>query len=164
MISTGSPLDSRTNIPVVVEGRVESPRTHGSATNVQTVTTDSQSPSKANKRRRRKRRALLPVKHSKFYPGVCCGHHDCIQYPVTTPKTMGWLWSLSETGGVKVKIDIIVVYVQLNRFRHSRNIGFTQRSNILHIMRNNFCPINYLTFFSNYYYLLILQYISTPLR
>lgn len=36
------------------------------------------------------------------YPGVHCGHKNCIHYPVVTPKTMGWLWSLSETGGVKV--------------------------------------------------------------
>lgn len=38
------------------------------------------------------------------YPGVNCGHRDCIRYPVVTPKTMGWLWSLKETGGVKVKL------------------------------------------------------------
>lgn len=49
--------------------------------------------------------AQRPVAYPKIYPGVCCGHHHCIQYPVTTPKTMGWLWSLRETGGVKVKVS-----------------------------------------------------------
>lgn len=37
-----------------------------------------------------------------IYPGVNCGHKNCLQYPITTPRNMGWLWSLRETGGVKV--------------------------------------------------------------
>lgn len=37
-----------------------------------------------------------------LYPGVNCGHKNCIPEHVVTPKTMGWLWSLKETGGVKV--------------------------------------------------------------
>lgn len=38
-----------------------------------------------------------------IYPGVNCGHKDCIKYPVVTPKHMGWLWTLEQTGGVKVR-------------------------------------------------------------
>lgn len=37
------------------------------------------------------------------YPGVNCGHKDCVQYPVVTPKHMGWLWTLDQTAGVKVR-------------------------------------------------------------
>lgn len=40
-----------------------------------------------------------------LYPGVNCGHKYCIPEPIVTPKTMGWLWSVKETGGVKVKIN-----------------------------------------------------------
>jgi len=40
-----------------------------------------------------------------IYPGVNCGHKNCLQYPIMTPKNMGWLWSLRETGGVKVSLD-----------------------------------------------------------
>jgi len=37
-----------------------------------------------------------------MYPGKLFGHIDCITEPIKTPKTMGWLWSVKETGGVKV--------------------------------------------------------------
>lgn len=39
-----------------------------------------------------------------LYPGVNCGHKNCISPPIITPKNLGWLWSLKETGGVKVKL------------------------------------------------------------
>lgn len=39
-----------------------------------------------------------------IYPGVCCGHKNCQSEPVVTPKTMGWLWSVRETGGVRVNL------------------------------------------------------------
>lgn len=43
-----------------------------------------------------------------IYPGVNCGHKNCASTPIITPKTMGWLWSLRETGGVKVIIYLII--------------------------------------------------------
>ncbi|VVC26470.1 Domain of unknown function DUF4776 [Cinara cedri] len=36
------------------------------------------------------------------YPGVNCGHKNCISQPVVTPGNMGWLWSLKDAGGVKI--------------------------------------------------------------
>lgn len=45
-----------------------------------------------------------------IYPGVNCGHKECIREPVVTPKNMGWLWSLRETGGVKVHYFVHVEY------------------------------------------------------
>lgn len=36
------------------------------------------------------------------YPGVICGHKHCNQYPIVTPKNMGWLWSVKSSAGVKV--------------------------------------------------------------
>lgn len=44
------------------------------------------------------------------YPGVCCGHKNCQSHPIVTPKTMGWLWSLRETGGVKVNFLLLIEY------------------------------------------------------
>jgi len=38
-----------------------------------------------------------------MYPSKTFGHIDCIIEPIKTPKTMGWLWSVEETGGVKVR-------------------------------------------------------------
>lgn len=43
------------------------------------------------------------------YPGVNCGHKNCIPKPVVTPRNIGWLWSLKETGGVKVTPSIIML-------------------------------------------------------
>ncbi|KAL5237494.1 hypothetical protein ACI65C_004904 [Semiaphis heraclei] len=37
-----------------------------------------------------------------MYPSKTFGHIDCIIEPIKTPKTMGWLWSVEETGGVKI--------------------------------------------------------------
>lgn len=50
-----------------------------------------------------------------IYPGVNCGHKECIREPVVTPKNMGWLWSLRETGGVKVNIipSLLNVFLRL---------------------------------------------------
>lgn len=41
-----------------------------------------------------------------MYPSKTFGHIDCIIEPIKTPKTMGWLWSVEETGGVKVRNGI----------------------------------------------------------
>lgn len=48
-----------------------------------------------------------------IYPGVNCGHQNCIPQPIMTPKNIGWLWSLKETGGVKVKHSHIINKQQL---------------------------------------------------
>ncbi|XP_003247758.1 uncharacterized protein LOC100571943 [Acyrthosiphon pisum] len=37
-----------------------------------------------------------------MYPGNAFGHIDCIIQPIKTPKTMGWQWSVKETGGVNI--------------------------------------------------------------
>ncbi|KAL4101309.1 hypothetical protein QTP88_021329 [Uroleucon formosanum] len=42
-----------------------------------------------------------------MYPGKTFGHIDCIIEPIKTPKTMGWQWSVKETGGVKFTNEFI---------------------------------------------------------
>lgn len=51
------------------------------------------------------------------YPGVNCGHKNCIPKPVVTPRNIGWLWSLKETAGVKVKSLVIMLRLSFSK-RH----------------------------------------------
>lgn len=37
------------------------------------------------------------------YPGVNCGHKDCIQCPIVVPKNMGWLWTIGKSGNIRVR-------------------------------------------------------------
>ncbi|XP_026821425.1 uncharacterized protein LOC113559849 [Rhopalosiphum maidis] len=37
-----------------------------------------------------------------MYPSKIFSHKNCIKSTIKTPKSMGWQWSVKETGGVKI--------------------------------------------------------------
>lgn len=51
-----------------------------------------------------------------MYPGKIFSHTNCIKTTIKTPKTMGWQWSVKETGGVKVSCsDKILTQIKYNK-------------------------------------------------